>query len=69
MQNFWAQRGRKQVGPFPTREEAVAAFRTAFPFKGADYAHTAPKNKILSGYGTNGAYLDMRWHNALREEI
>jgi hypothetical protein len=69
MSDFWAKRGRKQVGPFPTRDEAVTEFRKAFPFKGPEYAHSTNKNKILSGYGAGGIYFDLRWHNALHEEI
>lgn len=68
MSDYYAKRRRQQVGPFETREQAVAEFRKAFPFKGPEYAHTAPRNKIMSGYGNGGIYFDIRWNNALRDE-
>ena len=61
---YHAQRRRQRVGPFATREEAVAAFVAAFPFTGPDYMAQAPRNKIMSGYGNGGAYFDLRWNGA-----
>jgi hypothetical protein len=53
---YWAHfksgRQRRQIGPFATREEAVAAALLE-----------KPKHKTLqTGYGTFGGYSDMRWH-------
>jgi hypothetical protein len=61
---YWAQRRRLKVGPFPSREAAIAAFITAHPFTGPDYMASAPRNKILHGYGTGGAWFDLQWSNA-----
>lgn len=63
-QQFWATRGRKQVGPFPTREEALAAFRAAHPHTGPQYMARAKQNQVLTGYGLTGPSSDMRWHDA-----
>lgn len=61
---YWAKRGKKQVGPFATRDAALDAFRTAYPFTKALYLATAKANEILTGYGTFGPQFDMRWHPA-----
>jgi hypothetical protein len=61
---YWAKRNRQQVGPFATREEAVEAFRTAFPHKGPDYMRSSKKCQFLTGYGELGAHFSIQWHNA-----
>lgn len=61
---YWASRGRSKAGPCASREEALAAFRAAFPFKGPDYSAQARKNQICTGYGADSASFDMRWHDA-----
>ncbi len=66
---FWAKRRRAIVGPYDTRESAIAAFIAANPWRGPDYAATAPRNKIMSGYGEFGPSFDLRWHNANETEL
>lgn len=61
---FWAKRGRAIVGPFESRESALAAFIAANPWRGPAYAATAAKNQIMTGYGEFGPYSDMHWHSA-----
>lgn len=64
-QQFWAKRGKDQItGPLPTREEALDAFREAYPHTGPQYMARAKQNQILTGYGLNGPWADMRWHDA-----
>jgi hypothetical protein len=52
---YWADckvgRKRERFGPFATREEAEKAARKAT---------TKPKS-ILTGYGSDGPWFDMRW--------
>ena len=64
MADFWACRGKNKVGPFLTREEAIEAFRKAFPFKGSDYAARATRNDITTGYGLGGPWFDVHWAKA-----
>jgi hypothetical protein len=64
MTDYWAKRGKKIVGPFPTIEQALAAFRSTYPHKGPDYARALAKNAILTGYGKFGPSSNMQWHNA-----
>jgi hypothetical protein len=57
--SFWAHyrtgRYKRKVGPFATREEAVQA---ALADK--------PKHKtLMSGYGSDGGWFDIRWHDEL----
>jgi hypothetical protein len=61
---YWAKRGKKLVGPFPTRNEALAAFREQYPFNKPLYLATAKANEIMSGYGAFGPHFDMQWHAA-----
>lgn len=61
---YFATRGRNIVGPFDSRQEALDAFRNAYPHKGADYLAKAKSAQILTGYGADGPYFDMRWHDA-----
>jgi hypothetical protein len=61
---YWAKRGRKTVGPFETREAALAAFREQNPFTKALYLATAKANEITTGYGAFGPHFDIRWHAA-----
>jgi hypothetical protein len=61
---FWAKRGKTIVGPFPSRDEALAAFYAANPFKKPLYLATAKANEVLTGYGSTGPNFDMRWHPA-----
>lgn len=62
---YWAKRGPKIVGPLPTREEALAAFREKHPFRHPAWAASAPRHQILTGYGAGGPWFDMRWHDAI----
>ena len=61
---FWAKRKTKIVGPFPTREDALAAFYASNPFKGADYMAKAKDAQIMTGYGEFGPSFDIRWDYA-----
>ncbi len=61
---YWASYGKCKVGPFPTRREALDAFREAFPFTRPDYAAQARKNQICTGYGAGAAHFDLQWHDA-----
>ena len=61
---FWAQRGKSKVGPRASREEALAAFRKAFYFRGTDAAAQSKRWAIMTGYGSDGPWFDMRWHDA-----
>lgn len=61
---YWACRRRQKVGPFPTREEAVAAFVLAYPVKGPSYQQQAKANAIMTGYGSGGPWADVRWFHA-----
>lgn len=66
---FWAEKNvgkpdHRKVGPFPTRQAAVDAFRAACPFKGPDYARRAPKAQFMTGHGSTGALLALEWHDA-----
>lgn len=66
---YWAVRGKKQVGPFPTREEAIAAMR-ALPMSKAEMARAKAHSanmRFQTGYGTFGPHFDMRWHGALAD--
>lgn len=62
MREFWAKRGRKIVGPFPTREDALRAFAAAYPFKGK---LAGKADAIMSGFGMGGPYSDLRWTSPL----
>lgn len=63
---FWAKRGRQQVGPFPSRDAALAEFRKQFP--------CLPRKaigggmKIMTGYGEDGIWFDIRWAPAIAPE-
>lgn len=52
---FWACHGRKKMGPYVTRKEAVAAFRDAFPVK------LPSRRQVTTGYGNGGAWFDIRF--------
>lgn len=66
-QCFWAQRRKQTTGPYETRDEAIAAFTTKYPFRGKDYEARAVKNQIMTGYGEFGPHFDLRWHTATGE--
>lgn len=64
---FWAKCGKKQVGPFATREAAVDQYRETHPAKSERdrknrMAMTACR--IMTGYGNGGPWFDIRWHPA-----
>lgn len=61
---FWAKRGKQIVGPHATQDQALDAFRAAFPFNGPRYQASARKNQVMTGYGEFGPYSDLRWHDA-----
>jgi hypothetical protein len=63
---YWAKRGKKQVGPFSSRCKALAAFYAANPFNKPLYLATAKANEVMTGYGAEGPFFDMRWHPALK---
>ena len=64
---FWAVNitCKQKVGPHPTREKALAAFREAYPFKGKSYMARAPRNLITTGYGIDGPSFNIQWHSQL----
>lgn len=62
--SYWAQRKDKRVGPFPTRDEAVTAFRTTYPFHGEEYEATAKRHAIMTGWGIYGLDFSIEWHSA-----
>lgn len=64
---FWAKRRKRITGPHETREAAVSAFVTKYPFRGKDYEARAVKNQIMTGYGGFGPHFDLRWHTATGE--
>ncbi len=55
---FWAHfkagRNKRKIGPFATREEALTA---ALP-------ENPTHKSLMTGYGSEGAYFDIRWHDA-----
>lgn len=61
---FWAKRRSTMVGPFATRDEALDAFRIAYPIKGKDYQANATKNDITTGYGEFGPQFSIQWAKA-----
>ncbi len=61
---FWAQRGKVKIGPYPTRLEALGAFRACYPFKGKDYEAKASRNQITTGFGDRGPWFSIQWHDA-----
>jgi hypothetical protein len=61
---FWAQRKTQKIGPFPTRQEAIEAFRATFPHKGPEYMRSSKKRQFHTGYGTYGPHMSIEWHNA-----
>jgi hypothetical protein len=61
---YWAKRNSDQVGPFASREEAIEAFRAAYPVKGPSYTRAARKNDILSGSGEYGPDFNITWCKA-----
>lgn len=61
---YWAKRGKILVGPFSTRDEALAAFRERYPFDGPDYMARSKTKQILTGYGEDGPWFDLRWDDA-----
>lgn len=59
---YWAFRGtRIKLGPYESREAAIAAFRAAYPAKPA---YAARRDHFATGYGIGGAHFDIRWHRA-----
>lgn len=65
---YWASRKGKSVGPYPTREAALDAFRAAYPFIGPAYMAGAARNQITTGAGEFGPHFDIRWHDAAELE-
>jgi hypothetical protein len=61
---FWAIRNKQQAGPVASREEAVEAFRAAFPHKGPEYMRSSKKCQFHTGYGEFGPHFSIEWHNA-----
>lgn len=63
---FWAKARKSIIGPYETREAALAAMydRQADKRPLPDYLAKAPKNQILTGYGATGPHYDLRWHDA-----
>lgn len=62
---FWAARGKKQVGPFPTREHAASAFRAAYPVPASKAGSRS--TAIMTGYGNFGPSFDIQWVSAKAE--
>ena len=61
-QTYWAhykaERTKRRIGPYSTREEAIEAV--------AQLAGLEPRFKrksVMTGYGAEGAWLDIRWHD------
>lgn len=48
--DYWAAKGRKQLGPYPTREIAEAIGREWW----------GAKARFSTGYGIGGAFFDLR---------
>lgn len=63
---FWAKAGKSIIGPFETRESALASMydRQADKRPLPDYLARARKNQIMTGYGSTGPYSDLQWHDA-----
>jgi hypothetical protein len=55
---YWAKQGRKQTGPHKSHEEALEHFRKEHPTK-----DKGRKSDIMTGYGSDGPFNDLRWHN------
>jgi hypothetical protein len=53
---YWASRGKVQMGPYASREDALAAFRAANPVK-----KPGRRTDITTGYGTFGPHFDVQW--------
>lgn len=62
--HYWASRGKKIVGPFASRDEALTAFRETYPFNKPLYLCNNRANSILTGYGAYGPHFDLQWHAA-----
>lgn len=62
---YWAKRGRKISGPHSSREKALAAFRAAHPV--TDNQARCGGQKIMCGYGADGPWLDIQWHDAIKD--
>ncbi len=62
---YWAQHDTRIVGPCDSREEALEKFRAKYPFKGEPYEGAAKHNQIITGYGSAGAWFDLRWDPAI----
>jgi hypothetical protein len=73
MAEFWAKRTKRQVGPCATREEALRLFRETYPLTAAERRKrtglfSGGIGRILTGYGSDGPWFDMRWHDAERDD-
>lgn len=53
---YWAASGKKLVGPYPSREEAVKAYAEKYPATAKNF-----RLKVTTGYGKFGPHFDIRW--------
>jgi hypothetical protein len=60
---YWASRGKVQMGPYASREDALAAFRAANPVKKPGRLPNRGTD-ITTGYGTFGPHFDIQWFPA-----
>jgi hypothetical protein len=52
--HFKSGRANRKLGPFATRQEAIAA--------GLKQRHK--RGTVMTGYGSEGAFFDIQWHCA-----
>lgn len=55
---FWSKLGTQQHGPFPTMQEALDAMRDSL----APSRKAKPRERIMTGYGADGPWFDIQWH-------
>lgn len=64
MHQFWSIIGRaktrQQLGPFDSRGQAIEAARSALIASWTKGAKRKPD--IMTGYGSDGPWSDLRWH-------
>lgn len=58
---WWAKHGKSQIGPFSTREIALASMGDRLCDK---YPNQIRKHEVLTGYGKFGPQFDMQWVKA-----
>lgn len=64
---YWAEKGGNMVGPLPSHDEAIAAWRRLYPFTSEPHEARAPRNQVITGYGAAGPWFDIKWHNPKME--